>query len=81
MEQRYQNDSEIHVGDIVSYAGQRGAIVFVADKQEYSDKYSESDWPQSRYPTGFMIEFANGARLFLDSSDEDLELISGIAAR
>jgi hypothetical protein len=79
MEQRYQNGSEVHVGDIVSYAGQRGAIMFVADRQEYSETYSASDWPPSRYPTGFMIEFINGARLLLDSSDEDLELVSRAA--
>ena len=79
MEQLYQNGSEVHVGDVVSYAGQRGAIMFVADRHEYSDTYSEADWPSSRYPTGFMIEFTNGARLLLDSSDEDLELVSRTA--
>ncbi len=76
MEQRYQNGSEIHLADVVSYNGQSGEVVFVADRREYSQTYSESDWPPSRYPTGFMIEFTNGARLFLDSSDEHLELVS-----
>jgi hypothetical protein len=79
MEQRYQNDSEVHVGDVVSYNGQKGTIMFVADRREYSDSFPESDWPPSRYPTGFMIEFTNGACLFLDSQDEDLELVSGAA--
>ena len=79
MEQRYQNGSEVHVGDVVSYSGQKGAIMFVADRREYSDTFPESDWPPSRYPTGFMIEFTNDACLFLDSSDEDLELVSRAA--
>ena len=76
MEQRYQNGEEIHLADVVSYSGQSGSVVFVADKREYSETYPESDWPPSQYPTGFMIEFTNGARLLLDSSDEDLELVS-----
>jgi len=81
MEQRYQNGSEIRVADVVSYNRQRGTIVFVADRQEYSETYPESDWPLSEHPTGFMIEFTNGARLFLESSDEHLELVSRIVAR
>ena len=76
MEQRYQNGAEIHLADDVSYSSQSGSVVFVADRREYSEMYPESDWPPSRYPTGFMIEFTNGALLFLDSSDEDLELVS-----
>ena len=80
MEQRYQNGLEIRVADVVSYSNQKGIIVFVADRTEYSETYPVSDWPLTEFPTGFMIEFANGARLFLDSSDEDLELISRAAA-
>jgi hypothetical protein len=80
MDQRYQNGSEVHLGDVVSYSGQRGAIVFVADRREYSESYPESDWLPSEYPTGFMIEFTNGALLRLDSSDEHLELVSRAAA-
>jgi len=76
MDQRYQNGHEIHLENVVSYSGQRGIIVFVADRKEYSESYPESDWPLSRYPTGFMIEFTNGARLFLESSDEHLEMVS-----
>lgn len=70
MEQRYQNGLEIRVADVVSYNGQRGTIVFVADRQEYSEGYPQSDWPLSEHPAGFMIEFTNGARLFLESSDD-----------
>lgn len=76
MRQRYQNGSEILLADAVAYNGQSGEVVFVADRREYSQAYPESDWPQSSYPTGFMIEFNNGARLFLDSSDEHLEFVS-----
>jgi len=49
--------------------------MFVTDRHKYSDTYPERDWPPSRFPTSFMIEFTNGARLFLESSDEDLELV------
>jgi hypothetical protein len=80
MEQRYQNDPEIRVADVVSYSSQKGMIVFVADRKEYSETYPEGEWPLSEYPTRFMIEFANGARLFLESSDEYLELVSREAA-
>lgn len=76
MEQRYQNGSDIHLADVVSYNSQSGEVVFVADRREYSQTYPESDWPPSSYLTGFMIEFTNGARLFLDSSDEHLEFVS-----
>lgn len=76
MEQLYQNGSEIHLADVISYNGQRGKVVFVADRREYSEAYPESDWPLSEHASGFMIEFTNGARLFLDSSDEHLELVS-----
>jgi hypothetical protein len=81
MEQRYQNGSKIRIADVVSYNGQRGMIVFVADRKEYSETYPESEWPLSEYPTGFMIEFTNGARLFLDSSDEYLEFVSTAVPR
>ena len=81
MEQLYQNGSEIHAADVVSYNGQRGKVVFVADSREYSAAYPESDWPPSDHPSGFMIEFTNGARLFLDRSDEHLELVSRATAK
>jgi hypothetical protein len=81
MEQRYQNGDEIHEADVVSYNGQSGKVVFVADRREYSQKYPKSDWPPERYPTGFMIEFCDGALLFLDSPDEELNLISRSSAR
>ena len=76
MEQLYQSGSEIHVGDFVAYNGQRGQVMFVVDRLEYSEGYPESYWPKSKYATGFMIEFSNGARLLLDCADEFLELIS-----
>lgn len=75
MDQRYEDGSEIHVGDIVEYAGKKGAVVFVADTGEYSQSYPESVWPQSMYPTGFMIELSDGTLFLLDSSDEDLTFV------
>jgi hypothetical protein len=79
MDQRYQDGSEIHLGDAVSYYSQRGTIMFVADREEYSERFSEADWPLSEYPSGFMIEFTNGALLFLNASDEHLSFISRVA--
>jgi hypothetical protein len=76
MDQRYQDGAEIYMADVVSYNGQSGKVVFVADRQEYSEMYPKSNWPPSRHPTGFMIEFTNGARLFLETSDEHLEFVS-----
>ncbi len=64
MDQRYRTGQEIHVGDRVTYNNQRGRIVFVADRGEYAKGY---EWKE--YSTGFMVEFDNGARLFLQSAD------------
>jgi hypothetical protein len=80
MDQRYQNGAEVHSGDVVSYSGQKGIVMFVADRREYTERFSAAEWPPSEYPTGFMIEFTNGALLLLDSSDEDLKLISRVVA-
>ncbi|MBI3416334.1 MAG: hypothetical protein HY043_13650 [Verrucomicrobia bacterium] len=76
MDQRYENGTEIRVGDEVSYNGQKGKIVIVVDRDEYAPSFPKSEWPLPDEPTGFMIEFTNGARLFLDSSDEHLEVLS-----
>lgn len=69
----YGDGSEIHVGNPVSYAHQKGTVVFVADRDEYSADFPESDWPKSQFPSGFMIRFKNGACLFLESGDAHLE--------
>lgn len=71
MDQRYPNGREIHIGDRVTYNKQSGRIVFVADRQEFSP---DNAWTE--YASGFMIEFDNGARLFLDAADELLHLES-----
>jgi hypothetical protein len=39
MDQRYEDGSEIHVGDVVSYNGQRGTIVVVVDRGEYAPAF------------------------------------------
>jgi hypothetical protein len=75
MEQRYEDGSEVHVGDQVSYAGWRGRIVIVVDRGEYAPTFPKVEWPLPGEPTGFMIEFTDGGRLFLDSSDEHLEVL------
>jgi hypothetical protein len=76
MDQRYNDGSEIHIGDEVAYNGQKGKIVIVVDRNEYAPTFPKSEWPLTDGPTGFMIEFTNGARLFLDSSDEHLEVFA-----
>ena len=73
-EQRYHSGDEIHVGDHVRYAADRGTIVFVIDRGEYSPEYPQSDW--SHYGTGFMIETPVYARVMLDEADEDWELLA-----
>jgi hypothetical protein len=81
MDQRYEDGTEIHVGDEVAYNGQRGKIVIVVDRDEYAPTFPKSEWSLSDEPTGFMIEFTNGARAFMDSSDEHLEVIAHREAR
>lgn len=65
---KYQDGTEIHVGERVFYHGQAGRIVFVADHGEYTPEYPEEEWRNIK--TGFMILCDNGARLLLDSPDE-----------
>jgi len=74
MEQRYSNGREIHIGDRVTYNGQRGRISFVADRGEFT---VGDDW--SEYSTGFMVVFDNGARIYLEAPD-DLLLFEGAHA-
>ena len=81
MDQRYEDGSEIHVGDTVAFSGHRGTIVIVVDREEYAPTFPKSEWPLKDEPTGFMIEFADGGRLFLDSADEDLEVLTHRGAR
>ena len=69
MDQRYSTGQEIHVGDRITYNKQRGRIVFVADRGEYAEGYEWKD-----RSSGFMVEFDNGARLFLEAADEKLAL-------
>ena len=65
MEQRYCDGHEIHSGDRVRYNNQAGRVVFVADRNEFEPGYKWED-----YPSGVMIEFDNGARLFLVRADD-----------
>jgi hypothetical protein len=81
MDQRYEDGTEIHVGDEVAFAGHRGKIVIVVDRGEYAPTFPKSEWPLADEPTGFMIEFTDGGRLFLDSSDDDLVVVAHREAR
>ena len=76
MDQCYKDGSEIHVGDEVSYHGWRGQVVIVVDRGEYAPTFPKGEWPLPDEPTGFMIEFTDGGRLFLDSSDEHLAVVA-----
>jgi hypothetical protein len=69
MNQRYCDGRDIRLGDRVAYNAQRGRIVFVADRGEYAKEYEPKN-----YPSGFMIEFDNGARLLLETADDMLVL-------
>ena len=76
MDQRYEDGTEIHVGYKVTYAGHRGRIVIVVDRGEYAPTFPKSEWPLPDEPTGFMIGFLDGGRLFLDSPDDNLVIVS-----
>jgi hypothetical protein len=69
VDQRYSDGCEIHAGDRVTYHDQRGRIVFVADRDEFEPGHN---W--NEYSSGFMIEFDNGARLWLAAADAFLVL-------
>jgi hypothetical protein len=58
------------VGDRVTYNGQFGAIVFVADTGEFSPGFLKEHWSDVQH--GFMIRFDNGALLQLDEADDHL---------
>ena len=45
MDQCYEDGSEIHVGDEVSYHGWRGQIVIVVDRGEYAPTFPKGEWP------------------------------------
>jgi len=65
---KYRDGTALHVGHRITYNGQPGTIVLVADQDEYSPLYPKDAWPS--IATGFMITFDNGALLVLDEPDE-----------
>ena len=73
IDQRYSDGRETRLGDRVTYNGQHGGVVFVADRGEFKSGY---DWKE--YSSGVMVEFENGGRLLLDRADDHLlEYASG----
>jgi hypothetical protein len=68
--QRYNDGTEIHVGQRVIYNNQAGEIVLVADSNEYSPAFPKVNW--SNIKSGFLIRFDNGALLSSESPDEFL---------
>ncbi|MBI2441212.1 MAG: hypothetical protein HYV35_07575 [Lentisphaerae bacterium] len=65
--QKYDDGTEIHVGERVFYHGQAGRIVIVAAHGEYAPDYPKEEW--SAITTGLMIHFDNGAILHLELPD------------
>lgn len=65
--QKYNDGTEIHVGDRVFYHGQAGRIVIVAARGEYAPDYPKEEW--SAITTGLMIRFDNGAILHIELPD------------
>ena len=55
------------------YAGVAGVIVFVNDAGEYLSGFNATEW--SYLGSGFMMRQENGALIYLDEADEDLEFI------
>ena len=65
--QKYDDGTEIHVGDRVYYHGQAGRIVIVAAHGEYDPDYPKEEW--SAIATGLMIHFDNGGILHIELPD------------
>lgn len=75
-QQRYYSGSDIHAGDIVRYAGVPAVIVFVNDLGEFLPGFTAADW--SYLGSGFMVQYEDGALVYLDEADEDLELVQRV---
>ncbi len=65
--QKYDDGTEIHVGERVFYHGQAGRIVIVAAHGEYAPDDPKEDW--STITTGLMILFDNGGVLHFELPD------------
>jgi hypothetical protein len=76
---KYQSGEEIRAGDLVTYHGSPGRVVFVVSAP-VGDR--AMDWYLETFPGGgFMIETEGMGSVFLPASDEDLLLTSrGISA-
>jgi len=72
--QRYEDSTEIHVGDRVHYNAQAGTVVYVIDHDEYSPTFPAEAY--AHLGTGLMICFDNGALLHLERADHYLSRIS-----
>jgi hypothetical protein len=72
-QQRYHSGEDIHAGDIVRYAGVASVIVFVNDSGEYLVGFCAAEW--GYLGTGFMVRQENGALIYLEDADEDLDLV------
>ena len=72
-QQRYFSGETIHAGDFIRYGNADGIIVFVNDTAEYIENFTAADW--SYLSSGFMTRQENGALIFLEDSDDDLEFI------
>lgn len=72
-QQSYHSGQDIHAGDIVRYAGVASVIGFVNDSGDYLTGFGAAEW--SYLGTGFMVRQENGALIFLEEADEDLDFV------
>ncbi|HEY4330823.1 MAG TPA: hypothetical protein VGN88_13865 [Phycisphaerae bacterium] len=75
----YHSGERIHAGDIISFTGVRGRILFVLgvnDPLPEDIRKEEFDWFNEKYAEGFLIETDLTGRIFETESNEDLSFIS-----
>ena len=67
-----ENKQAISVGDLITYGGKSGRIIFIIQDGQFSPDYLEKDWSYLKKGIGIQID---GGDLFcLEEPDEDLIL-------
>jgi hypothetical protein len=69
----YYSGESVHAGDVVRFNGVPTVVVFVNDIGAYQPGFSEEEW--AHLGSGFMLQQENGALIFMEDADEDLELV------
>ncbi|WP_029190242.1 hypothetical protein [Verrucomicrobium spinosum] len=72
-DKRYYSGEAVHAGDVVRFNGVPTIVVFVNDNREYQPGFSAEEW--AHLGSGFMLQVENGALVFLEEADEDLDFV------